>query len=1009
MVMMGSLAMFDLQPGDMVGGYTLVSRLGGGAMGSVWRVQDVSGDLFAMKILRDSLNEEPDEEYGAASESQSFPSSSPQHPQPQYFPQIPSSASASHAPLKLDMHSRSVTSRERLRREALSLHKVHHSGVCAIVDMELDDALAFIVTELIEGRTLREDVAANGVYVGADLMRLAAKLMSAVRAVHRASIVHRDIKPSNVMIARRGPILVDFGISMSQGERHVTRTGLVMGTPGFIAPEIIDGAESDEMTDWWSLASVLAFAATGKPVFGTKPIMAVLQREAAGNADLLGLPPRTMMAFRSALHPDRSERCTPDELLEAIDIDVCEGAFEAVSAGQSSALPGGLSSGLSSEESSGALPGELSGGAHDGVVGSQSSEAMMPPFHQSSNESHNRALRKDSFNNVLSNDAHGHETLDCESRSNSGLSEDAIANNPRLAWGSSVGADDTFVDATTYGIADASMNTNDASDNAAYRNERGVLAFSSVAPAASYADSHANVYVDSRVDSHGASCANEQEEQVITQEDHSIAHNEQSDEYGDYEPVHEEEQAMLRHDTNSTAQSRPERDYVSTMAFSPFVSSAQYEASEPIGDASNSREGGYDSGSYGDSSFDSEQYDASDEADVHDGYTRHVSTSTRKILTRPMQSMSAQSSTYSSYGDGDGDAYDAGASRLPQGSSSSGSSGNSPTGSSGWWSAGSSGGSQGSGPGGSSSGSLGGSSSGSLGGSAGSLSGGSAGSSSGGSAGSSSGISSGNPPSGSANNAQSLTSNSSSSSASSSSSGGYVHSGVASYLLAQNQPVVDIPNNPVALHCIDFNFSYTVDDLAYCSTFQSAADAIRAGIAYTALSAVPLAVFAAFDQGSVLNYVFVSFLVLSILGVAYSEQINRKVRHGGWKFTDLPMMIIRLPFNCWRGFLLALRPLLILFFLSFLFGFIRPNIEPFKSHLHDPGMSMTGLVTGLVSAAVYLTLMYTQQGAVAVLGYGVIAGSLKVTSRQWLFAAVLCGLTVYGLILLVNNTAIRWW
>ena len=94
-----------------------------------------------------------------------------------------------------------------------------------------------------------------------------------------------------------------------------------MGTPGFIAPEIIDGAESDEMSDWWSVASVLAFAATGEPVFGTKPMMAVLERAAAGSANLAGLPAGTMAAFRSALDPDRTKRCTPDELLQAIALD----------------------------------------------------------------------------------------------------------------------------------------------------------------------------------------------------------------------------------------------------------------------------------------------------------------------------------------------------------------------------------------------------------------------------------------------------------------------------------------------------------------------------------------------------------------------------------------------------------------------------------------------------------------------------------------------------------------
>ena len=75
------------------------------------------------------------------------------------------------------------------------------------------------------------------------------------------------------------------------------------------------------MTDWWSVASVLAFAATGEPVFGTKPMMAVLERAAAGSANLAGLPAGTMAAFRSALNPDRTKRCTPDDLLQAIAVD----------------------------------------------------------------------------------------------------------------------------------------------------------------------------------------------------------------------------------------------------------------------------------------------------------------------------------------------------------------------------------------------------------------------------------------------------------------------------------------------------------------------------------------------------------------------------------------------------------------------------------------------------------------------------------------------------------------
>lgn len=302
---MSDLSALNLEAGSLVGGYTLISRLGSGAMGSVWRVRDDGGHQYAMKILRDSLAEED------ASDERSRDQ---------------------------------LTARERLRREAMALQKVRHPGVCGIVDMELDDALAFIVTELIDGKNLREDVRANGRYVGDDLERLGRKLIEAVKAVHAAGIVHRDIKPTNVMVSNTGPVLVDFGIAMGEGESHVTRTGLVMGTPGFIAPEIIDGAESDEMSDWWSVASVLAFAATGEPVFGTKPMMAVLERAAAGSANLAGLPAGTMAAFRSALNPDRTKRCTPDELLQAIALDALNPqAWDAADTASDSGSTAGIS------------------------------------------------------------------------------------------------------------------------------------------------------------------------------------------------------------------------------------------------------------------------------------------------------------------------------------------------------------------------------------------------------------------------------------------------------------------------------------------------------------------------------------------------------------------------------------------------------------------------------------------------------------------------------------------
>lgn len=367
---MSDLNALDLQAGDIVGGYTLISRLGGGAMGSVWRVRDGGGAMYAMKILRDSLRDDNEitndgalfeglhanvgEGIGNDSNADQDNGNS-----------NPSAQSHRHS------HDIHLTARERMRREAAAMRKVNHPGVCSIVDMELDDSLAFIVTELIEGKNLRDDVAANGRYVGDDLQRLAAKLIDAVQAVHAQGIIHRDIKPTNVMISASGPVLVDFGIAMTEGESHVTRTGLVMGTPGFIAPEIIDGAESNEATDWWSLASVIAFAATGRPVFGSKPMMAVLEREASGNANLAGLAPNTLAALRSALNPDPSKRCSPQDLLQGIMFDTLN-PFE--------------NSELSNDESADTISWPLKN--NDASTNSSDAEAeetqeVMPPFGRS--------------------------------------------------------------------------------------------------------------------------------------------------------------------------------------------------------------------------------------------------------------------------------------------------------------------------------------------------------------------------------------------------------------------------------------------------------------------------------------------------------------------------------------------------------------------------------------------------------------------------------------------------
>jgi serine/threonine protein kinase len=265
-----------LAPGAEIGGYTIVSPLGSGGMGTVYRAVDGGGDAVALKLLH---------------------------------PGIGSDAAA----------------RERLRREVAALQRLRHPAVAAVLDAEADSTEAFIVTELVDGDTLEEHVRERGALGADDLLELASGLRGALAAVHRAGVVHRDLKPSNVLLTDRGPVLIDFGIAQAAGETSLTSTGLVVGTPGYLAPELVDGGEPSAATDDWGWAAVLAFAATGRPPFGTRPLEVVLARARSGDADLAGLGGVTSAALRGALAADAAQRTSPDDVVAALTVVAAEG------------------------------------------------------------------------------------------------------------------------------------------------------------------------------------------------------------------------------------------------------------------------------------------------------------------------------------------------------------------------------------------------------------------------------------------------------------------------------------------------------------------------------------------------------------------------------------------------------------------------------------------------------------------------------------------------------------
>ena len=252
-----------------IGGYRLIKRIGAGGMSTVFEAEDGAGVRVALKLL--------------------------------------------HPALVVD-HS----GRERLRREVAMLQKVRGRYVAEVLDAETDADEAFIVTELIDGPTLEQDVVDSGVFEGEDLVELAEHLRQAVEAIHEAGVLHRDLKPSNVMLGPDGPVLIDFGIAQVDEDSRLTVPGSVAHTPGYCDPRVINGANPDESADWWALAAVLAFAATGRAPFGKGNPQAIMRRVFEGVPDIVGIQGPVAAAFVRALAPDIEDRIGIDELVEVL-------------------------------------------------------------------------------------------------------------------------------------------------------------------------------------------------------------------------------------------------------------------------------------------------------------------------------------------------------------------------------------------------------------------------------------------------------------------------------------------------------------------------------------------------------------------------------------------------------------------------------------------------------------------------------------------------------------------
>ncbi|WGL53630.1 serine/threonine-protein kinase [Nocardioides sp. BP30] len=204
--------------------------------------------------------------------------------------------------------------RRRLAREVGSLQRVRSRWVAEILDADPWGPVPYVVMRYVPGRSLHDEVVEEGPIRGRDLDWFARCLIDAVAAVHAGGVLHRDIKPSNVIMEGRTPVLIDFGLARVADDPRITHTGWLLGTPGYLPPEILRGEDARPATDVHSWAATVAFAATGRPPFGRGPSAAIMDRARRGDHDLAGIEPRVRAVLDAALAPDAAGRPTVAQL-----------------------------------------------------------------------------------------------------------------------------------------------------------------------------------------------------------------------------------------------------------------------------------------------------------------------------------------------------------------------------------------------------------------------------------------------------------------------------------------------------------------------------------------------------------------------------------------------------------------------------------------------------------------------------------------------------------------------
>ena len=175
--------------------------------------------------------------------------------------------------------------RARFRQEVELASRVRSPRTVAVLAADPHAAAPWLATEYVPAPSLREVVGAHGPLPADALRRLGAGLAEGLTAIHAAGVVHRDLKPGNVLLAEDGPRIIDFGIARAADGTMLTRTGAVIGTPGFIAPEQVLHHATGPEADVFALGGLLLYAATGRSPFGEGEPAVVLYRALHLEAD----------------------------------------------------------------------------------------------------------------------------------------------------------------------------------------------------------------------------------------------------------------------------------------------------------------------------------------------------------------------------------------------------------------------------------------------------------------------------------------------------------------------------------------------------------------------------------------------------------------------------------------------------------------------------------------------------------------------------------------------------